>query len=223
MWTVGGTTRTVHDTVCATTVHVRRVRPGNRESVSRRFVSSFASGARWRSGHVNACFVFNRYRPPSTPPSVVRLRVARPLALCLVPCPALRPFALWETRCNNVRKEIPSENSPVTFSPLLLDCPDSMRFFVLACCSTLVSSFSPGVASSPLRIAHRTSVSAPIVMRRGDPPVQEKEKTGLAALFGGGKEADGKVVPTKRDGEEEDESKKLLQQIKDAGAAGIIS
>ena len=34
----------------------------------------------------------------------------------------------------------------------------------------------------------------------------------------------GKVVPTGKKGEEEmDESKKLLQQVKDAGVAGIIS
>ena len=48
------------------------------------------------------------------------------------------------------------------------------------------------------------------------------------SLFGFGKseEVQGKVVATKKGGkavEEEDESKKLLQQIKDAGSAGIIS
>ena len=46
------------------------------------------------------------------------------------------------------------------------------------------------------------------------------------SLFGGKKEdVKGKVVRTKKgkDDEEMDESKKLLQQVKDAGVAGIIS
>merc|ERR1712146_659284 len=46
------------------------------------------------------------------------------------------------------------------------------------------------------------------------------------SLFGFGKsdKVEGKVVPTKGEPEEElSESKKLLQQVKDAGVAGIIS
>eukprot|EP00327_Prymnesium_parvum_P004568 CAMPEP_0182825302 /NCGR_PEP_ID=MMETSP0006_2-20121128/15760_1 /TAXON_ID=97485 /ORGANISM="Prymnesium parvum, Strain Texoma1" /LENGTH=137 /DNA_ID=CAMNT_0024952375 /DNA_START=481 /DNA_END=894 /DNA_ORIENTATION=+ len=52
---------------------------------------------------------------------------------------------------------------------------------------------------------------------------QEKEKTGMFARFTQGFK--GKVEPTKNDGAEpeEDESKKLLQKVKDAGVAGIIS
>lgn len=56
-------------------------------------------------------------------------------------------------------------------------------------------------------------------------PVEE-EKKGLFGLFGGKSDVKGKVVPTGKKGEEEEElseSKKLLQQVKDAGAAGIIS
>merc|ERR1719331_1295068 len=50
------------------------------------------------------------------------------------------------------------------------------------------------------------------------------EKKGFS-LFGFGKteEVKGKVVPTKGGEEKLSESKKLLQQVKDAGVAGIIS
>jgi len=56
--------------------------------------------------------------------------------------------------------------------------------------------------------------------------VQEEKKGFLGGLFGAKEETQGKVVPTKNGkGEEEElsESKKLLQQVKDAGIAGIIS
>merc|ERR1719183_3269785 len=74
-----------------------------------------------------------------------------------------------------------------------------------------------------------TRVPAAVLTQRMSAPVMEvKEETkagGLAAFFGG-KQADGKEVPTKKDaGEEEElpEGKKLMQQVKDAGIAGIIS
>merc|ERR1711871_1511861 len=52
----------------------------------------------------------------------------------------------------------------------------------------------------------------------------DEEKKGFS-LFGFGKkeEVKGKVVPTSGGEEELSESKKLLQQVKDAGVAGIIS
>merc|ERR1719399_879897 len=60
-------------------------------------------------------------------------------------------------------------------------------------------------------------------------PTKEKAPTGLAAFFGK-KEPEkvrGKVVPTrgKKAAQEEelDEGKQMMQQIKDAGVAGIIS
>merc|ERR1712100_394379 len=64
----------------------------------------------------------------------------------------------------------------------------------------------------------------PVMQFGRGPPVKE-EKKGFS-LFGGKKEdVKGKVVRTKKgkDDEEMDESKKLLQQVKDAGVAGIIS
>lgn len=82
--------------------------------------------------------------------------------------------------------------------------------------------FSVTAVARPMRLHSATSQLA---MKA---PVEEK-KTGLAAFFGGGNKVDGKVVPTKKGGkqvdeeEEMDENKKLLQQVKDAGVAGIIS
>ena len=77
-------------------------------------------------------------------------------------------------------------------------------------------------ATAAVRPALMRPATSHLVMKA---PVQEEKKTGLAALFGGSK-SDGKVVPTKNGKEEEEElseGKKLMQQVKDAGVAGIIS
>merc|ERR1719502_736352 len=79
-------------------------------------------------------------------------------------------------------------------------------------------------ATSPAggALLRRATVPAPLVVMKKQAPVEEKKGFSLFG-FGKSQEVEGKVVPTK-DGEEElSESKKLLQQVKDAGVAGIIS
>jgi len=78
---------------------------------------------------------------------------------------------------------------------------------------------------TPMAMQQQRTRVAPLSMRT--PVEEEKKGFSLANLFGGGKSAtEGKVVPTGKGekGEEElDENKKLLQKVKDAGVAGIIS
>ena len=86
--------------------------------------------------------------------------------------------------------------------------------------TTGASAFQASAPSGALRRA--VAVEQPLVVMRGAPV---EEKKGFS-LFGMGQkqQVKGKVVPTGKKGEEEmDESKKLLQQVKDAGVAGIIS
>merc|ERR1719373_1025303 len=75
----------------------------------------------------------------------------------------------------------------------------------------VVQSFSLAAVQRPAVMAHRT---AALTMQTKTPPTEEKK-----GLFG-------RVVPTKPEGEEEEElseSKQLMQKVKDAGVAGIIS
>ena len=92
-----------------------------------------------------------------------------------------------------------------------------VRFLMLAGYVAVASSFSVPALRAPVSVPVR---SAGVVMMPA--PVEEK-KGPFAGLFGN-KQVEGKVVPTgKGDEEELSESKKLLQQVKDAGVAGIIS
>lgn len=86
----------------------------------------------------------------------------------------------------------------------------------LAAC---VSAFSASPVRAPAAAVVRRSAALVMV------EVEEK-KNPFAGLFGKKEETTGKVVPTKGKKVEEEElseSKKLLQQVKDAGVAGIIS
>merc|ERR1719478_149720 len=90
------------------------------------------------------------------------------------------------------------------------------RFLVLAALAGVASCFQVSPA-----MVRRVAAPSSIVMKA---PVEEKKGF---SLFGFGKSDDvkGKVVATGKGQEEEElsESKKLLQQVKDAGVAGIIS
>ena len=94
------------------------------------------------------------------------------------------------------------------------------RFFLTLALVACVNAFSATPVRAPAAVVARRS--AALVM---GPQVEEK-KNPFAGLFGGKQETTGKVVPTKGKKVEEEElseSKKLLQQVKDAGVAGIIS
>lgn len=90
------------------------------------------------------------------------------------------------------------------------------QLFCLAAFCAITNAFRTAVPSAVVQQRHRANV---LVME-----VQEKEKTGFFSRFTQGEK--GKVTPTKTSVEPEEElseSKKLLQQVKDAGVAGIIS
>ena len=94
------------------------------------------------------------------------------------------------------------------------------RFCLLALCLEVASGFNVGAPA--LRPAS-AAVSSSIIMKGA--PVEEKKGF---SLFGFGKSDDvqGKVVSTgkgAKDEEELSEGKQLMQKVKDAGAAGIIS
>ena len=96
-----------------------------------------------------------------------------------------------------------------------------MRTFCLTLALGATTAFQVG---APATTIQRAAAVTPVMQFGRGPPVKE-EKKGFS-LFGGKKEdVKGKVVRTKKgkDDEEMDESKKLLQQVKDAGVAGIIS
>lgn len=99
----------------------------------------------------------------------------------------------------------------------------STRLSVAALMMLIEAASSLRVA--PLVVQQQRARVTPLSMRT--PPVEEEKKGfSLSNLFGGKSAAEGKVVPTakgKGDEEELDENKKLLQKVKDAGVAGIIS
>merc|ERR1740127_155233 len=94
------------------------------------------------------------------------------------------------------------------------------RFVVLAALATAASALQLNAA--PTMVRRSAPASSSVVMKA---PVEEKKGF---SLFGFGKtdEVQGKVVSTgkgAKDEEELSEGKQLMQKVKDAGAAGIIS
>ena len=89
------------------------------------------------------------------------------------------------------------------------------QLLCLAAFCVVADAFRTGAPRAIVRPQTRTGV---LVMLE-----KEKEQTGFFSRFTQG--ASGKVTPTKSEEPEEElsESKKLLQQVKDAGVAGIIS
>jgi len=90
----------------------------------------------------------------------------------------------------------------------------------------LVVTFAAAASSFSVQPLARRACAAPASVFMKQAPVEEKKGF---SLFGFGKTDEavkGKVVPTGKgdEGEEElSESKKMMQQVKDAGVAGIIS
>ena len=93
---------------------------------------------------------------------------------------------------------------------------------LLAAVSLLAGSASAFHVGAPAGAALRRAAAAPASPLRMK---VDEEKKGFSFFGLGSKkeEVKGKVVPTKGGEEELSESKKLLQQVKDAGVAGIIS
>lgn len=122
-----------------------------------------------------------------------------------------RSRSLWTPRGENLA-DVP--RLLVEFLKMSSRC-----LFLLA---TLLASASGFAVSPAVRAPVARSRSAALSMQ-----VDQEEKKGLFGLFGGKKEVEGKVVPTKdgASGEEEElpESKQMMQKVKDAGVAGIIS
>jgi len=88
------------------------------------------------------------------------------------------------------------------------------QLFCLAALCAVADAFR---TAAPAAVAQPRLRARALVME-----VQQEEKKGFFSRFSG--DATGKVTPTKAEPEEElSESKKLLQQVKDAGVAGIIS
>lgn len=96
------------------------------------------------------------------------------------------------------------------------------RSSVLLVVATLACAhgFTATLASRPMSATRPVSASH-LTMKAA----QEEEKKGLAAFFGGNKQVEGKVVPTKKGGKaaEEPEEQGTMDKIKAAGTAGIIS
>jgi len=91
----------------------------------------------------------------------------------------------------------------------------SLMLTLLCGCAYGFQAVVPGTA-----LRHASAAPLAVSMKKN----AVEEKKGFS-LFGFGKteEVKGKVVPTGSGEEELSESKKLLQQVKDAGVAGIIS